>query len=545
MESRTAMALKSLPVAGLAAVALLPVVAGLAGLAGTPAAAFGAVLAAPGARVALAYSLVTGTVATALALVLAHVLVAAAATRGWLGRLRGATLPLLAVPHLALGTGLVLLLAPSGVLLRLLSPWATGLDRPPDWATVQDPYGLALVLGLVIKETAFLLLAMAAALPQVPVAPLLRTTAALGYGRWQGWCVAVAPLVARQQRLPLAAVYGYALTNVELALPLGPTTPPTFALLVWQWFTSGDLADRELAQAGSLVLLGVTVLAFAAGAALLGLGGRLLRAWAARGVRQPLAAMPLLVVLGGALGATGLAALLALPLRAFTGPVPFPALLAPLAWPVVPGSGAAAAVTIALATAVAVLVVAAVLPAAEALATRPRSRARLGALLFVPLLLPQLAFLFGLQVLLVRLGADGTVAAVLWSQLVFALPYAWGVLAPARAAIDHRLPLVARTLGAGPWSAWWRVTLPLLGRATLVAAALGAAVSAGLYLPTLFAGGGRVATLATEAAAALAAGNLREATVHALLQAAVPLVAFAAAFTGGRALFRHRRGLPA
>lgn len=539
------MAVKPLAVGVLAGVALLPVVAGLAGLAGTPATAFAAVLAAPGARAALTQSLVTGTLATALALVLAHVLVAAAVTGGWLGRLRAATLPLLAVPHLALGTGLVLLLAPSGVLLRLLSPWATGFYRPPDWATVQDPYGLALVLGLVIKETAFLLLAMAAALPQVPVATLTRSTRALGYGRWQGWCVAVAPLIARQLRLPLAAVYGYALTNVELALPLGPTTPPTFALLVWQWFSSGDLADRELARAGSLLLLGMTLLAFAAGAAGLALGGRLLRAWAARGVRRPLAGVPLVVVAGGALGLVGIAAVLALPLRAVTGPVAFPALLAPPGWPAVPGSGPAVAATLALAAAVAVLVVAGVLPAAEALAARPRARARLGVLLFVPLLLPQLAFLFGLQVLLVRLGLDGTAGAVLWSQLVFALPYAWGLLAPARAAIDPRLPLVARTLGAGPWSAWWRVMLPLLARSTLVAAALAAAVSAGLYLPTLFAGGGRIATLATEAAAALAAGNLREATVHALLQAAVPLAAFGAAFAGGRVLFRHRRGLPA
>jgi putative thiamine transport system permease protein len=189
--------------------------------------------------------------------------------------------------------------------------------------------------------------------------------------------------------------------------------------------------------------------------------------------------------------------------------------------------------------------IALVLPAAEAVATRPAWRGRIAALLIVPLLVPQLAFLFGWQVLLVRAGLDGTWLAVAWSQLLFALPYVWGVLAPARADLDPRLVLAARTLGASPLGAWWRVTVPLLGRALLVAAALGVAVSAAVYLPTFFAGAGRVATLATEAAAATAAGNLPEATVLSAWQMLPPFVAFGLALVLGAGIYRRRRGVPA
>ena len=42
-------------------------------------------------------------------------------------------------------------------------------------------------------------------------------------------------------------------------------------------------------------------------------------------------------------------------------------------------------------------------------------------LLYVPLLVPQVAFLFGAQVLLVRTELDGTLAAVVWAHLVFVL----------------------------------------------------------------------------------------------------------------------------
>ena len=47
--------------------------------------------------------------------------------------------------------------APSGWVLRALSPWATGWEQPPDWPTTQDPWGAGLVLALVVKEVPFLL----------------------------------------------------------------------------------------------------------------------------------------------------------------------------------------------------------------------------------------------------------------------------------------------------------------------------------------------------------------------------------------------------
>lgn len=530
----------------LLAVALLPVAAGLAGLAGVDGNALREVLAAPGVRGALAISVTSGILATLVAVVLAHLLVAAAAGAGWLPRLRAGTLPLLALPHLALGIGLVLVLAPSGLLLRLLSPWATGFTQPPDWVTVQDPAGLSLVAGLAIKETAFLVLALLAALAQVPAAGLLRSAQALGYPPRHAWLVAVAPLLARQTRLPVAAVLTYGVTNVDLALALGPRTPPPFAVLVWQWFTSGDLAARELALAGTLVLFAVTLGVLAAGAGVYRVASHAWRAWAATGQRSRLPGLALATPLGALLALPGFAAVAALLLRAVTGPAPFPAVLAPRAGMSLDATLLAAplATTLALALATAGVALVLTLWAAEALAARPAARARVAVLLFVPLLLPQLAFLFGWQVLLARLAIDGLFVAVLWSHLVFALPYVWGVLAEARAGLDPRLPLVARTLGAGRWTAWWRVTAPLLLRATLVAAALAMAVSAAVYLPTLFAGAGRVATLATEAAAAIASGNLQEAAAHAVLQAVVPLGALTAAAVASRRVFRHRRGVP-
>ena len=49
--------------------------------------------------------------------------------------------PMLATPHSALAIGLAFLIAPSGWIVRALSPWLTGWTLPPDVATVGDPRG--------------------------------------------------------------------------------------------------------------------------------------------------------------------------------------------------------------------------------------------------------------------------------------------------------------------------------------------------------------------------------------------------------------------
>ena len=86
-----------------------------------------------------------GTTFIALAVVIAFV-------SGWYGtrsftRIQHLISPLLSVPHAAAAFGLAFLIAPSGFLMRLISPWATGATRPPDVLILQDPMGLAMMAG--------------------------------------------------------------------------------------------------------------------------------------------------------------------------------------------------------------------------------------------------------------------------------------------------------------------------------------------------------------------------------------------------------------
>ncbi len=60
---------------------------------------------------------------------------------------------------------------------------------------MQDPHGLALTLGLALKETPFLVLMTFGALGQVRADDQLRMARTLGYGPVQAWLKVVLPLV--------------------------------------------------------------------------------------------------------------------------------------------------------------------------------------------------------------------------------------------------------------------------------------------------------------------------------------------------------------
>ena len=542
----------------------LPIVAGLFGtllpawgylpaLGGTELglAPWRALIAEPGLGTALWLTLATGWLATLLSLGLALGIVAFTHHRRRAQRIGAAVAPLLAMPHSALALGLAFLIAPSGWLVRWVSPGVTGWDLPPDFSTVGHPSGWPLVLALLLKEVPYLVLMLLAALDQVPARRHVAVARSLGYGPVQAWFDVVLPLVYRQVRLPVFAVLAFSLSVVDVSLILGPGNPPTLAVLAVRWFFDPDTRRVFPAAAAATLLLGVV-------AASIGLWhggervvGLLLRARLVLGVRSRrgghLAAAAATV--GAALLATAIVAMFGLGLWSFAGQWRYPDAL-PTSWTLanwqrqsssLVGSAATTLVVGAASTLIALGLALACLEH-ETPAPLQRGSKRLW-LLYLPLLVPQVAFLFGLQVLLVRVGADGGLAAVVAAHLVFVLPYLFLSLADPWRALDPRYARAARSLGASRWRVFWRIKLPLLLKPVLTACAVAFAVSVGQYLPTLFAGSGRVATLTTEAVTLSAGADRRVIGTWALLQAALPLTVFVAATWFPRIVYRHRKGL--
>jgi putative thiamine transport system permease protein len=164
-------------------------------------------------------------------------------------------------------------------------------------------------------------------------------------------------------------------------------------------------------------------------------------------------------------------------------------------------------------------------------------------LIYIPLVVPQISFLSSVQVMLIRFGLDGTMFAVVWAHLLFVLPYVFLSLADPWRALDPRYARSAAALGASPLRVLLAVKLPMLLRPILVACAVGFSVSVAQYLPTLFAGNGRVVTLTTEAVTLASGADRRTVGVYTFLQSLLPFLGYALALSVPVVVFARRRAL--
>ncbi len=121
-----------------------------------------------------------------------------------------------------------------------------------------------------------------------------------------------------------------------------------------------------------------------------------------------------------------------------------------------------------------------------------RSRTVVLAVLAAPLLVPGFAIGTGLAAWFLRLGLADSVAGLVAAHLVYVLPYAVLVLAPAFNDGLHRLEEAASTAGAGTVARLRLVTVPAVTQPLAVAALLGFVVSWSQYGTSLAVGGGRL-----------------------------------------------------
>ena len=453
--------------------------------------------------------------------------------------------PLLAVPHAALAIGLAALIAPSGWLLRLVSPWATGFTSPPAWASTQDSWGLGLIAVLVAKEVPFLLWAAATQLQRADVAQRLTRELAvartMGYTLEWAWWRVLWPQLWPRLRWPLLAVLAYSLTVVDVSMVIGPTSPPTLAVLAWQWLLDADLARNAQGAVAAWWLAGVLALA----SALLWRASSL-KAWRrqwtngqrGRGTRPSLATPKRALQTAALWILPGLyaAVMLALAVGSVSGVWAFPALLPQAltteAWAAVWGSLGTVGTTLTLALAsslTALLWSVAWLECAP-----PRWDALLRRFIYLPLVLPSVLWVVGVHAMTLHWGVDATWLGLWLAHSLATVPYVLIALSPAYLGFDARYWHISASLGRKRGVFLMQVKWPLLRAALASAAAVGFAVSVAQYLPTLFVGAGRFATVTTEAVT-LASGAQRSLTsAYAALQWLLPVLGFGLAAWVGR-----------
>jgi putative thiamine transport system permease protein len=507
---------------------------------------------APGLLRSIGMTLWTGLASTLLAWGFCAWLLSQAFGRAWWAAMVSMLAPMLAVPHAAFAVGLVFLIAPSGWLLRAVSPWLTGLTLPPQIATSQDAYGLGLIAMLLFKEVPFLLFAAATQLQRDDTLVRWQREAwaaqTMGYSQQQAFWQVIWPQLAARLRWPLLAVLAYGLTVVDAALIAGPGSPATLSLRAWQWLQDSEVETNAVGAAAGWLLTAFV----AVSAALIWIWPWLatrLREKTGRsrtGQRQPdrhenrwnAGRMAWLTILLGYV-----LVLLALAVGSVAGVWPFPALLPQSlsleAWHSVASSSQSVAMTFALGLGSSLLAL--IWAVAWLEVAPPRWDARLRRLLYLPLLLPSVLWVVGIHRLALAGGLTGSASGVLLAHVLAVLPYTLITLSPAYLGFDPRYQQACAALGKNRWQFLSQVKWPLLRQSLWAATAVGFAVSVAQFLPTLYIGEGRFLTVTTEAVTLSSGGQRSLVAAFAWLQWLLPALGFAlAAWLGKPRQFARR-----
>ncbi|ABM04476.1 ABC transporter permease protein [Psychromonas ingrahamii 37] len=495
----------------------------------------------PGLRESILITIFVSLSSTFLSALLAFSILQSCWNKAYWKKLESLLAPILALPHVAFAIGFAFLFTPTGFIARLLNTLFNDFSIT-HWSLINDPYGLGLILGLTIKEIPFLLFMSIPLLKQLNVNSTLMTAQSLGYSKAQTWQKIILPQWLPKIRFTLFAVMAYSLSVVDVALVIGPTSPATFPVLIWQWLNDPDLATLPKASAGALSLLLMCLVLLYLIRFIEWLTIVKYRSWQTSGRRAlPLAGKSALLV-------TYVISLTPLPLLilwSFAQRWPFPELFPThwslrfwqqewsFLWGIIGNS-----IFIALISATVALLFAIIIHEHSTRAMADRQRFVVPRLIIsIPMLAPQLSILFGIQVATLFIAHQYYYLWVIWAHIFFVFPYVYLVLDGPWRSYDKRLDMIGLSLGMSPFKVWWKIKRPVLLPTLCIAWAVGISVSLAQYLPTLMLAGGRISTLTTEAVALASGQDRRISAIYALLQSLVPfffyfLAIFASQKTG-------------
>jgi len=500
-------------------------------------------------------SLFIGVGATLLAMAGAFLLLATFYQSSWLEKVQGLLSPFLVFPHAAAAIALLFVLSPSGIFARLMV--LGGDDVPPVAGSSFFPYdefGFSVLLALSLKELPFIILMALSVMSQPLIKKKLlcyvNVGSSLGYSPTASFFKLVAPSIFTQIKLPILAVLVFATSNVEIPLILGSNNPSTLAVAIMHWFNHIDLSMRLLASGAAVLQVAVSgvalLLFFAVEHFLMYLGKQSL----IKGRRHGADAL----VRGIGYGIVSLYVIListviyAVVMYSIAKHWSFPALLPEgvtfLHW----GTALEALATplvnsLLLGMLVSTSAMLLVLFTLESEQLKPAARHANSAFsisLFLPLLVPGVAFLYGLVWFQQLVLQNAVWFHTYIAHMVYVVPYVFLSMAVAYRKFDNRYAMVAQSLGKTPWQVFYRIKLPLMLNAILVAWALGLAISFSQYLPTLLASGGTIATITTEAVASVSGSSTRLTAVYVIIQGAMPLIGFVIAWNLPGVLMKNR-----
>ncbi|MBT3134888.1 ABC transporter permease [Alteromonas sp. ALT199] len=490
-------------------------------------------------------SLFSGVGSTLVAMAGAFLLLASFYQSKWLSRVQGLLSPFLVFPHAAAAIALLFALSPSGIFARIAAIGTnTVIPGTSDTLFPYDSGGLSVLLALSLKELPFIILmalsVMSQPLVKSKLSGYIKVGTALGYSPSAVFFKLVIPTVFAQIKLPILAVLVFATSNVEIPLILGGNNPSTLAVAIMHWFNHIDLSMRLLASSAAVLQVAVSALAlllFLGGERIVVYVGKIRLAKGNRRFSDGLvhgAAYSIVALYVSLISAVVYSVFMFSIAKQWSFPFLLPEGTTLLHWNTAfEALATPLSNSLLLGGLVSTSALGLVLFTLESEQLKPaglNADRAFSVSLFLPLLVPGVAFLYGLVWFQQLVLQNAVWFHTYIAHMVYVVPYMFLSMAVAYRKFDNRYAMVAQSLGKTPWQVFYYIKLPSLFGAIMVAWALGLAISFSQYLPTLLASGGTIATITTEAVASVSGSSTRLTAVFVIIQGVMPLVGFVIAW---------------
>ena len=485
----------------------------------------------PGISKSIILSFFTGFLSTVLALFFSQLIILSIFQSRVFSFIKTIISPLLALPHVTMAIGLLFIFSPSGLLLRIFSPWLTGFERPPNIFIIPDDYGFFLILGLVLKEIPFFILVSISAIEQFGARKFFNLGKSLQHTTFSVWCVLLFPLIYHRIRLIVFIVIAFAASVVDMSLLLAPSTPSTLAIQILQNYQSSE--PKSLFIASNLALIQLLVIL------------KLFLIWFL--LEKLLSNKYLFTFLVNAVSyKSNLIKYFTFTLILILSILSFLTIISSFLWGLggnwyfpnlLPKNISFEVLTIFFNENKSLILISVFVPLivsilsclivtlwVELTESLNKRNQFLEGLIFLPLLIPQISFLIGMQSFLIPLNFHNFLLPLIIVELFYVIPYSFIILAPSFRAISKDILKVASSLGKNRFERLILVKIPMIMPTFLLSIAIGMLVSFALYTPVYFIGAGRVTTLTVETLNLSLSGAKRDLGVATIFQIIIPII---------------------
>ena len=485
----------------------------------------------PGIYKSILLSIFTGLVSTALALFFSQVILLYFFKTKFYNYLKIIISPLIALPHITMAIGLIFLLSPSGLLLRSVSPWLTGFDRPPNTYIFPDEYGFFLILGLMLKEIPFLILVSLSALREFSSSKFFDLGKSFKHSSFSTWFILIFPIIYKKIRLVVFIIIAFSSSVVDMSLLLAPSTPSTLSVRILQIFQSSDMDSFFIASNLSLIQLFIIII--------------LLIVWIFFEKIIKLKFFYIFFIKITSFKSeffkiTILCFSVILFLLSFMG------IICSILWGFSENwyfpnffpndlnienflnfyyqNKSLILISIFIPLMVSLLSISLTILWVELLDYLNITKTQFEWIIFTPLFIPQISFLIGIQSFMIFFNFSSFLIPLIFVQLFYVIPYCFIILAPAMREVKSDYIKVASSLGKNRIVRLFKIKIPLVLPSLMTSFAIGMIVSFALYVPVYFIGAGRVTTLTVEALNLALSGSKQDLGIATFFQIFFPIL---------------------